>query len=61
MDNDLQTEEKEVAFNRTHQAIEAERMLRRIKDDFPDNPEAMANLFRPATANSVVTQQRGKG
>jgi len=45
VDNDLQTEEKEVAFNRTHQAIEAERMLSRIKDDFPDNPDAMGYFY----------------
>jgi benzoyl-CoA reductase/2-hydroxyglutaryl-CoA dehydratase subunit BcrC/BadD/HgdB len=45
VDNELPVEEKKVAFNRTHQAIEAERMLRRIKDDFPDNPEAMDYFY----------------
>lgn len=42
--NDPKTDEKKTAFNLTHQAIEAESMLRRIKDDFPDNPESM-NYF----------------
>ncbi len=45
MDNKLQVEEKTVAFNRTHQAMEAERMLARIKDDFPDNPDAMSYFY----------------
>jgi len=45
VDNELPVEEKKVAFNRTHQAIEAERMLRRIKDDFPDNPDAMDYFY----------------
>ena len=37
-------EAKKTPFNLTHQAGEATRVLRRIKDDFPDNPEAM-NYF----------------
>ncbi len=45
MGNELQVEKKEVPFNRTHQAIEAERVLRRIKDDFPDNPDAMHYFY----------------
>ncbi len=44
MDNLLNIQEQTVPFNRTHQAIEAERMLHRIKDEFLDNPEAM-NYF----------------
>ncbi|MCF6354711.1 MAG: 2-hydroxyacyl-CoA dehydratase family protein [Candidatus Polarisedimenticolaceae bacterium] len=45
MDNELQSDKKSVPFNRTHQAIEAERMLRRIKDDFSDNPDAMDYFY----------------
>lgn len=44
MGSESLTEEKKVAFNRTHMAIEAERVLQQIKDDFPDNPDAM-NYF----------------
>ncbi|MEA3373419.1 MAG: double-cubane-cluster-containing anaerobic reductase [Campylobacterota bacterium] len=43
MDNEQQ-EVKKTPFNLTHQAGEASRMLRRITDDFPDNPESM-NYF----------------
>jgi len=44
VDNLLGKQQQKVPFNRTHQAIEAEKMLHRIKDDFVDNPEAM-NYF----------------
>jgi len=45
VDNLLDKQQPKVAFNRTHQAIEAEKMLHRIKDDFVDNPKAMDYFY----------------
>jgi len=45
VDNLLDKQQPKVAFNRTHQAIEAVKMLHRIKDDFVDNPKAMDYFY----------------
>lgn len=45
VNSELTEKKSGVDFNRTHQAMEAERTLKRITDDFPDNPKAMQYFY----------------
>lgn len=60
--NTTPTEAKAPPYNRSRQAREAETLLDRIEDDFPDNPEAMRyfyDLFRRVYCQGEPVKHEG--